>query len=118
MGAGVYTLKLEFPDGRWSVDEKLFDETPCVGELLELGVWWKVLRVDDVPVWVAHKPDRELFVCAQALRERLVDQASAPVSSASFVTVRQLRAVPATPSCRSSTAAVARAPWTPFGSRA
>ena len=65
MGAGVYTLKLEFPDGRWSVDEKLLEETPRVGELLEHGAWWKVLRVDHVPVRVARKPDRELFVCTQ-----------------------------------------------------
>lgn len=65
MSVGVYTLKLELPDGRWSVDEKQLETRPRIGELVELGAWWKVRRVERVPVRVARKPDRELFVCTQ-----------------------------------------------------
>ena len=65
MNASVYTLKLELPDGSWSVDEKELDMRPRIGELVELGAWWKVRRVEWVPVRVARKPDRELFVCTQ-----------------------------------------------------
>ena len=61
----MYTLKLELPDGRWSVDEKHLDMRPRIGELVELGAWWKVQSVEHVPVRVARKPDRELFVCTQ-----------------------------------------------------
>jgi hypothetical protein len=63
MGAGIYTLKLELPDGRWSVDEKHLDARPRVGQLLELGTWWMVRSVERVPVRAVSKPDRELFVC-------------------------------------------------------
>ena len=67
MSAGecLYTLKLELPDGRWSVDEKRLGSRPRVGELVELEAVWQVRRVDRVPVRVARKPDRELFVCSQ-----------------------------------------------------
>jgi hypothetical protein len=63
MSIGVYSLKLEFPDGRWSVDEKQLPERPRVGELVEHGAWWRVRDIVTVPVRMARKPDREFFVC-------------------------------------------------------
>ena len=63
-----YCFKLEFPDGRWTVAEKLLPAEPHVGDVVRFdeGETWRVR--DSQLVWPRPQrlPRREVFVCALA----------------------------------------------------
>lgn len=63
-----YTFKLEFPDGRWDVEERRLDHPPAVGEVVDLERFgaWRVRGSQFVRPRPAQKPPREFFVCAPA----------------------------------------------------
>jgi hypothetical protein len=60
-----YWFKLEYPDHRWTVQQKLLPSRPSEGDCVDLGDdgQWRVLRTTSVHVRPAGKPDREFFVC-------------------------------------------------------
>jgi hypothetical protein len=64
----LYTFKLVFPDGRWSVGEKELADPPHEGDVLGFDDYgdWRVEGQQLVGVRPAGKPPRELFVCAPA----------------------------------------------------
>ena len=66
--AGRYCFKLEFPDGRWNVDERELPAAPQVGDLVELtdGMRWRVRRSQLVRARPQGKPARDFFVCVPA----------------------------------------------------
>lgn len=63
-----YTFKLEFPDGRWDVEERRLEHPPSVGDVVELERFgaWRVRGSQFVRPRPSQKPPRELFVCAPA----------------------------------------------------
>ncbi len=63
-----FTFKLEFADGRWSVDEKELETAPQVGDIIsfEDGRRWRVSASQFVRARPTRKPTREFFVCAPA----------------------------------------------------
>jgi hypothetical protein len=63
-----YSFKLEFADGRWTLEEKELPALPQIGELVELadGRRWQVRGSQLVPARPSGKPPREFFVCAPA----------------------------------------------------
>ena len=65
----LYSFKLVFPDGRWSVGEKQLPDPPSEGDLVAfdgVGGDWRVEGQQFVGVRPAGKPPREFFVCAPA----------------------------------------------------
>ena len=63
-----FAFKLEFADGRWSVDEKELEAAPQVGDIVsfEDGRPWRVSASQFVRARPTRKPTREFFVCAPA----------------------------------------------------
>lgn len=61
-----FWFKLEFPDGRWNVAERMLDATPRVGDVVSFddGSRWRVRDSQLVKPRPARKPPREFFVCA------------------------------------------------------
>lgn len=68
LAASLYWFKLQFPDGRWTVEEKELDVRPSEGECVDLGASgrWCVSRAQSVHAGPSGKPDREFFVCQPA----------------------------------------------------
>ena len=64
----LYTFKLVFPDGRWSVGEKALADPPHEGDVVGFDDFgdWRIEGQQLVGVRPAGKPPRELFVCAPA----------------------------------------------------
>jgi hypothetical protein len=64
-----YWFKLEFPDGRWSVQEKELAAAPGTGDCVDLGAdgRWQVQGSRLVPVHPSGQPPREFFVCRPAV---------------------------------------------------
>jgi hypothetical protein len=64
----LYTFKLVFPDGRWSVGEKELPGPPHQGDVVDFDGFggWRVEGQQLVGVRPAGKPPREFFVCAPA----------------------------------------------------
>jgi hypothetical protein len=64
----LYSFKLVFPDGRWSVDEKELSDPPHEGDVVDFEGFggWRVEGQQLVGVRPAGKPPREFFVCAPA----------------------------------------------------
>lgn len=62
-----YWFKLEFPDGRWDVEEHRLARPPAVGDVVDLDRYgrWRVSGSQLVRPRPARKPAREFFVCAQ-----------------------------------------------------
>jgi hypothetical protein len=63
-----YCFKLVFPDGRWSLDEKVLAAAPHEGDVLDFAGYgdWRIQGSQRVGVRPAGKPPREFFVCAPA----------------------------------------------------
>ena len=63
-----YWFKLEFPDGRWSVQEKQLPIAPDAGDQVDLGAdgRWQVCSSRFVPVHPSGHPPRHFFVCKPA----------------------------------------------------
>jgi hypothetical protein len=63
-----FSFKLEFADGRWSVDEKQLEAAPQIGDIISFGDGrpWRVRASQLVRARPARKPGREFFVCAPA----------------------------------------------------
>jgi hypothetical protein len=63
-----YCFKLEFPDGRWNVDERELPTAPQVGDLVQFadGCNWRVRRSQLVRPRPQSKPAHEYFVCVPA----------------------------------------------------
>lgn len=63
-----YWLKLELPDGRWTVDYQPLDTPPSVGDTIELDSAraWRVLSLQLVKPKPAHEPLRRFLVCRPA----------------------------------------------------
>ncbi|MGZ4387384.1 MAG: hypothetical protein ACXVZO_10680 [Gaiellaceae bacterium] len=63
-----YWLKLEFDDGRWTVDYRSLPAPPRVGDIIELepASRWLVRRRQHVKPAPPRAPVREFLVCAQA----------------------------------------------------
>jgi hypothetical protein len=61
-----FSFKLEFADGRWSIDEKELDVAPQIGDIVSFddGRSWRIRASEFVRAWPTKKPVRELFVCA------------------------------------------------------
>jgi hypothetical protein len=61
-----FAFKLEYPDGRWDVDETSLGTPPRVGDFVELGLRgrWQVLGIQLVRAAIAARVEREFFVCA------------------------------------------------------
>jgi hypothetical protein len=68
LGMECYSLKLEFPDGRWDVEESRFDATPAVGDVIELERRgrWQVTGSQLVTPRPDRLPRRTFFICAPA----------------------------------------------------
>jgi hypothetical protein len=66
--SALYSLKLEFADRRWSVDEKEFAVPPAEGDFFELGEdgRWQVTGRESVRPRPSGQPDRLFFVCRPA----------------------------------------------------
>ena len=64
--AHVFTLKLEYDDGRWELDELRLGTPPRVGEYIELGRRgrWQVLGSQVVVAAIRKRVEREFFRCA------------------------------------------------------
>jgi hypothetical protein len=64
----LYSFKLVFPDGRWSVGEKELPNPPHQGDVVDFDGFggWRVEGQQLVGVRPAGKPPREFFVCAPA----------------------------------------------------
>ncbi len=69
MEPALYTFKLVFPDGSWSVGEKQLPDPPNQGDVVVFEEYgdWRVEGQQLVGVRPAGKPPRELFVCAPAV---------------------------------------------------
>jgi hypothetical protein len=65
----LFSLQLEYVDGRWDVAEKRLPVAPQPGDVIRLGSDepWEVCGTRDVPVRPAGKPPRHFFVCRPAL---------------------------------------------------
>ncbi len=62
-----YWFKLEFPDHRWSVEERQFATPPREGETVDFGdALWRIVGTASVRVMPSGKPDRQFFRCQQA----------------------------------------------------
>jgi hypothetical protein len=63
-----YSFKLVFPDGRWSVDEKLLPEPPSEGDVVVFDGDgdWRIEGRERIGARPAGKPPRQFFVCAPA----------------------------------------------------
>jgi hypothetical protein len=63
-----YWLKLELPDGRWTVDYRPLDSVPSVGDIIELDTArsWRVRSLQLVAPQPSNEPLREYLVCAPA----------------------------------------------------
>jgi hypothetical protein len=66
----MFTLKLEFPDGRWDIDETPLGTAPRVGEFVDLGQRgrWQVKGSQVVLAAIKSRLEREFFVCTPAGR--------------------------------------------------
>jgi len=64
-----FWFKLEFPDGRWNVEEKELPVEPRLGDVVGFddGRQWRVRASQLVRPLPPRKPAREFFVCAPAL---------------------------------------------------
>ena len=64
----LYTFKLVFPDGRWSVGEKQLPDPPSQGDVVDFDGYgdWRIEGQQRVGVRPAGKAPREFFVCAPA----------------------------------------------------
>ncbi len=64
----AFSFKLEFPDGRWDVEEKELPAPPRLGDVIsfEGRGSWRVRNSALVRPRPARKPAREFFVCAPA----------------------------------------------------
>jgi hypothetical protein len=64
----LYWFQLDFPDGRWSVQEKQLQLPPETGDRVDLGQdgFWQVRGSRVVGARPAGKPAREFFVCCPA----------------------------------------------------
>jgi hypothetical protein len=64
-----YCLKLEFPDGRWDVEESSFDVAPSVGDVIELAQRgrWQVTGSQLVTPRPDRLPKRTFLICAPAV---------------------------------------------------
>ena len=67
-GMECYSFKLEFPDGRWDLEERRFAATPAVGDVIELDRHgrWQVTGSQLVTPRPARLPRRTVFICAPA----------------------------------------------------
>jgi hypothetical protein len=63
-----FTLKLEYPDGSWDIDEARLGTTPRVGEYVDLGERgrWQVRGSRVLLAAIRTRVEREFFVCAYA----------------------------------------------------
>ena len=64
-----HAFKLEFEDGRWSIEEKELETTPRVGDVVSFddGPPWRVHASQFVRPRPSGKPAREFFVCAPSV---------------------------------------------------
>ena len=64
----LYSFKLVFPDGRWSVDEKQLTDPPAEGDVVTFEGYggWRIEGQQHVGARPAGKPPRSFFVCAPA----------------------------------------------------
>ena len=64
----LYSFKLVFPDGRWSVDEKQLTDPPHEGDVVVFEGFggWRIQGEQHVGARPAGKPPRSFFVCAPA----------------------------------------------------
>ena len=62
-------FKVEFEDGRWSIEEKELETAPQVGDTLVFddGPCWHVRATQFVRPRPSCKPAREFFVCAPSI---------------------------------------------------
>jgi hypothetical protein len=62
-----YTLKLEFPDGRWDLIEQELPSEPRAGDLVWLEqAPWQVVGSHMVRPRPSHKPEYAVFACSPA----------------------------------------------------
>ena len=69
VGRRAFSFKVEFEDGRWSIEEKELESPPQVGDVVsfsEAGSW-RVRATQLVGVRPKGKPAREFFLCAPLL---------------------------------------------------
>jgi hypothetical protein len=67
VGRQPYAVKLEFGDGRWTVDEVRLDARPQLGDRIEVATGvWQVMDTQLVQTPAGRKPPHEFFVCASA----------------------------------------------------
>jgi hypothetical protein len=64
----LYSLQLDYVDGRWNVAETRLPAPPQPGDVIHLAgdEPWEVYGTKHVPVRPAGKPARQFFVCRPA----------------------------------------------------